>query len=76
MATIPLTEDEVRAAIRRLEDGLLTPAKATAFGDRSTTYKTAEEIMPSLEYYRGLLAQFTTVTPRKKQFHSVATKGF
>jgi hypothetical protein len=54
--------------------------KGVQFADRGVTYKTAEEITPSLVYFQdrlaALLAQGTTPTVRSKQTFGVSRSGF
>ena len=80
MTSIPYTEDDIRARIRTLEDGLAKVEKGVTFADRGVTYKTAAELTPSLVYFRGLLAEVlatgTTVPTRSKQTFGVASNGF
>lgn len=76
MATLPYTEEELRARIRTLEEGLLQVAKGVTFADRGVQYHEAAELQERIAYFRGLLGQLSTVTTRPRQFHGVGSKGF
>ena len=80
MVTTPYTVDELRERIRTLEDGLVKIEKGVQFADRGVTYKTADEITPSLVYFKNelatLLAPGATTPARSKQTLGVSRNGF
>lgn len=80
MVTTPYTEDELRARIRTLEDGLLQVLKGASFADRGVQYKTAAELEPSIAYFKGLLTSVlddgSAISRRSKQTYGVLSSGF
>ena len=73
MAT-PYTEDELRDIIRDLERGLRIVARGVTFADRGTTYRSTDEILKAIDYFKHELAVLTG--GRAKQSVAVAAKGF
>jgi hypothetical protein len=80
VVTTPYTVDELRERIRTLENGLAKIEKGVQFADRGVTYKTADELTPSLVYFKdqlaALLATGTTVPVRSKQTFGTSSNGF
>lgn len=69
------TEDEIRARILTLENGLVQVAKGVTFADRGITYNSAAEILERIGYFRGLLLDLGTTPVRSRQSRLVGSKG-
>jgi hypothetical protein len=69
-----VTESEIRARITALERALGSGALRVDFADRSTTYRSIDDIKSAITYFSDQLAQVTG-TARRKQFDMYAEKG-
>lgn len=67
------TADTLQAKIDALETMLARGERACTFADRAVTYKSTDEALKALSYFKYRLAQ---VTGRSRQSVAVATKGF
>lgn len=68
-----LSQAEIEERISTLEQGLARVEAGSTFADRGVTYRSVDQILSAIDYWRSKLA---TLLGRPKQTLLVASKGF
>lgn len=70
------TQAELETKIASLETALGRGELRVDFADRSVTYRSVDEIVSAITYFKSLLAPLTAATNRSRQSFGVASRGF
>jgi hypothetical protein len=70
---VAYTEAQLESYITQLESALARGEQSCTFSDRSVSYRSVDQIVSAIAYFRGLLR---ALTGRPKQSLGVAAKGF
>jgi len=68
-----VTSEQLQASIAKIETALSRGELRVQFADRMVEYRSVEELMRALEYFKGELAR---MAGRRRQWNLVAGKGF
>lgn len=68
-----LSQSEIETRISTLQEGLVKVQAGVTFADRGVTYRSVDDILSAIDYWRSQLA---SAVSRPKQTMLVASKGF